>query len=104
MDAGAVDPIDPELDPAMTKLLTNNSLRDVVSLALRRASLVRPDQLKMFKGAGSPFEDGKSLLGALKLNIANQALPEDIVHWVTTSDVLSFFVADLHLPLIDGVW
>ena len=73
----------PELEPSMESLLEGNVLSDVMSLALQKASVVRADQLTMFKIAGSVFDNGKALVTALKSAAGNEALPENVEHWVS---------------------
>ena len=52
-----------------------------MSLALQRASVLRADQLLVFKTAGaSVFENGKALVTALMSAAGNEELPENVEH------------------------
>jgi len=85
------DAVLPDLEPSMISLLEGKSLCDVMSLALQRASVLRADQLSMFKTAGSSvFENGKALIAALKSAAGNEALPENVEHWVSSISLFLF--------------
>lgn len=74
--------------------LEGNALSDVMTLAFQRASVLRADQLPMFKMAGSTFENGKALITALKSEPGNEALPANVEHLVSLTSPflsLSFF-------------
>ncbi len=101
------DAVLPDLEPSMTSLLEGKSLCDVMSLALQRASVLRADQLSMFKTAGSSsFENGKALITALKSATGNEALPENVEHWVSLIFCFSppFFFFLIHFVVIACVW